>query len=116
MFGAHTSWLGMDRRLKVSLVAGALLAGGGAWYGLHGSAPARLEVAQLPAPRSNLEHCLYSARMIFDVHWAAACTAEAEQGVPGADGHAECDLGGDRAAAVNAWLDKAEARCRAEAP
>lgn len=116
MLGAHASWLGMDRLLKVSLVAGALLVGGGAWYGLGGNAPARLDVAQRPAPRSDLEHCLDSARMIFDVHWAAACTAEAEQGVPGADGHAECDLAGDRAAAVNAWLDRAEARCRAEAP
>lgn len=116
MLEAHIAWLDMDRRLKVSLLAGALLVGGGAWYGLDRNAPARLEVAQLPAQHSNLESCLYSARIIFDVHWAAACTAEAEQGVPGADGHAECDLAGDRAAAVNAWLDSAEARCRAEAP
>lgn len=114
MFVPNTSWLCMDRRLKVSLAVGALLALGGVLHYLGGRAPAQPDLA-LSGQRSNLEHCLHSARMIFDVHWAAACTTEAEQGVPGADGHAECDLPDDRAAVVNAWLDRAEAVCMAEA-
>jgi len=101
----------MDRRLKVSLAVGVLLAGGGALHYLSRNAPARPDVVQLGAQLGPLEQCMYSARMTFDVHWAIACATEAEQGVPGADGNAECDLPDDRAAAVNAWLDRAEAQC-----
>lgn len=106
----------MQGRFTASLALGALLAGGGAFHYLDGRTPARLvDIAPVAAPRSSLEHCMHSARMIFDVHWAAACTAEAQEGVPGADGNAECDLADDRASAVNAWLDGAEAMCMAEA-
>jgi len=107
---------GMDRRLKASLAICALLAGSGALHYLSRSGPLQPEVLAAAGPRTNLEHCLYAARLVFDVHWAAACTLEAEQGSPGADGNAECDLPDNRAATVNAWLDKAEAQCMAEAP
>ena len=105
----------MDRRLKVSLAVGALLAGGGSLHCLSRLAPGVPDSVQFAAQPGALEQCLISARMTFDVHWAVACAAEAQQGVPGADGNAECDLSDDRAAAVNAWLDKAEAQCRSEA-
>lgn len=103
----------MDTRLKALLAIGVLLAGGAAFHVLSGRAS--MDVARPPGPRSDLEHCLYSARLVFDVHWAVACTVEAEEGVPGADGNAECDLADDRAAVVNGWLDRAEAHCMAEA-
>jgi hypothetical protein len=104
--------------MKGSLALAALLAGAGAFHhfvlrddatqaGAHG-----LRVAQ---QRNALEHCRQAAHMIFDVHWAAACMAEADQPSGSGDGHAECDLPDAKAAVVNAWLVEAEARCEAEA-
>ena len=53
--------------------------------------------------------------MTYDVQWAAACQAQANQSAPGAsDGHAECDLPDAKAAVINAWLNEAERRCMAE--
>lgn len=99
----------MDKWLKVSLAAAVLLAGGGAsWYLKDGTsrAPDGVNVAQ----HSALQHCLQAAQMIYDVHWAAACTTQGS-----ANDHADCDLPDAKAAVVNAWLDRAEARCRADA-
>lgn len=117
----------MDKRLKVPMVASALLAGAGALHllggGLPGPAGADRDAEPgrpggvLVAQRSGaLHHCQQAARMIFDVHWAAACMTESGEAVPGrAQGHPECDLPDHKAAAVNAWLNEAEAQCVAEA-
>jgi hypothetical protein len=116
MFELHPSRLDMDKRLGVTLVAAALLAGGAAFHFSQGRDPGPRDGARGAQRRDALEQCLQAARMTFDVHWAAACTRQAEQGAPGAgDGHAECDLPDDKAAPVNAWLNDAEARCMAEA-
>lgn len=114
----------MDKRLKFPLMVAVLLAGGGAlWHDgalvRPGAEPARslggfLDVAQVAPQPSRLEQCLQATRIIADVHWAAACMAQLDRGAPGADGHAECDLPDDQAAAVNAWQDDAEAKCLAE--
>ena len=54
--------------------------------------------------------------MFYDVKWAAACMAQVGQASSGqADGHPECDLPEAQAAAINAWLNEAEAQCKAEA-
>lgn len=101
----------MDKWLKVSIVVVAVLLAGAAAY--HRFALVRPGVEQ--AQRSALEDCHRAAWMVYDVHWAAACMAQAGQAVPGhADGHAECELPDDKAAAVNAWLKEAEQRCMAE--
>lgn len=101
--------------MKGPLTLAALLAGAGVFHHFvlrePNPVPARDSVLRTAQQRSVLEHCSQSARMIFDVHWAAACM---EAG-PSSDDHAECDLPDAKAAAVNAWLDEAEARCMAEA-
>jgi len=121
-------WLGMDKWLKVSIVAAVLLAGAGAFYGLGfvlpgieqarqagGNAAGRADEFQLAQRRDALEQCRQAAQMVYDVHWAAACMTEVGQASQGlADGHAECDLPDAKAAVVNAWLDEAEERCIAE--
>jgi hypothetical protein len=100
----------MDKWLKVSIVVAVLLAGAGALYHFVFVLPG-IEQAR----RAAIESCLQAARMVYDVHWAAACTTQVGQASPGqADGHAECDLPDDKAAVVNAWLDQAEQRCMAE--
>jgi hypothetical protein len=99
----------MDRRLQVALI-GAMLLGGGAYLYLERGAPPRQDELQVAQQRSELEHCLHAAQMVYDVHWAAACTTHG-----GADDSAECDLPDARAAVVNAWLNEAEKRCMAEA-
>ena len=67
------------------------------------------------AQRSAIEDCHRAARMVYDVHWAAACMTQAGQASSDyAEGHAECELPDDKAAVVNAWLDEAEKRCMAE--
>lgn len=93
----------MDKWLKVSIMVAVLLAGAGAFYHFVFVLP---EIEQ--ARRGAIESCRYAARMVYDVHWAAACAGHA-------DGHAECDLPDAKAAVVNAWLDEAEKRCMAEA-
>ena len=99
---------------KVSIVVAVLLAGVGAAYHFV-FAPPGIEQARQDAGRSALEDCQIAARMVYDVHWAAACMTQVGQESPGlADGHAECDLPEDKAAVVNKWLDEAEARCMAE--
>lgn len=96
----------MDKWLKVSIVVAVLLAGAGALYRDSESTARRADER-----RAVVEECQRAARMVYDVHWAAAC-AQAGQSSPGqADGHAECDLPDDKAAVVNAWLDEAEQRC-----
>ena len=129
MFNPLPSWLSMDKWLKVSIVAAALLAGAGAFYRFgfvlpgieqarqdRGNAARRADEFQLVQRRDALEHCLQAARMIYDVHWAVACMTEVGQasstGV--ADGNAECDLPDAKAAVVNAWLNDAEEQCIAE--
>jgi hypothetical protein len=70
---------------------------------------------RLAQRRSGSEDCLYAARIIYDVHWAAACLKLANQSAPGVgDSHAECDLPDAAAAVVNQWLAEAEQRCIAE--
>jgi hypothetical protein len=67
--------------------------------------------------RSAMVGCKEAAQMTYDVHWAAACQAQANQSAPGAgagEGHAECDLPDAKAAVINAWLNEAERRCTAE--
>lgn len=101
----------MDKWLKVSIMVAVLLAGAGAFYHFVFVLP---EIEQ--ARRGAIESCRYAARMVYDVHWAAACATQAGQASPGqADGHAECNLPDAKAAVVNAWLDEAERRCMAEA-
>jgi hypothetical protein len=105
LFGAH-----MDKWLKVSIVAAVLLAGAGAFHYSVIVAPG-IEQAR----RSAIEDCHRAARMVYDVHWAAACTTQVGQASPDqAEGHAECELPDDKAAVVNAWLNEAEKRCMAE--
>ena len=110
-----------DTRLKASIMA-ALLAGAGAASFLYF---ARAVPATGPAPRADeftvanarsaMVSCREAVQMTFDVHWAAACQAQAgSAGADGADSSAECDLPDARAAVVNAWLDEAERRCSAE--
>jgi hypothetical protein len=119
----------MDKWLKVSIVAAALLAGAGAFYRFgfvlpgieqarqdRGNADRRADEFQLVQRRDALEHCVQAARMVYDVHWAVACMTEVAQASSGlVDGHAECDLPDSKAAVVNAWLNEAEAQCIAEA-
>lgn len=104
--------------MKGSLALAALLAGAGVFHHFLLREPGRarpgLEDVRIAQQRSAIEHCRQSAHMIFDVHWAAACMAEANESSGAGDGHAECDLPDAKAAAVNAWLDEAEARCVAE--
>lgn len=106
----------MDRWLKVSLVVAVLLAGAGTFYHRVFVLPGVGQDGESAAQsRSAMEDCQRAARMVYDVHWAAACMTQAGQAPPGeADGHAECDLPDDKAAVVNAWLDEAERRCVAE--
>jgi hypothetical protein len=99
---------------KVSIVVAVLLAGAGAAYHFAFVRPG-IEQARQDPGRSAVEDCQIAARMVYDVHWAAACMTQVDQASPGlADGHAECDLPEDKAAVVNKWLDEAEARCLAE--
>ncbi|HSI52380.1 MAG: hypothetical protein ACAH21_16485 [Ramlibacter sp.] len=106
----------MHKQFAISLPMAALLASVSAFYYFGIVLPGKerdsvsgrgIELALASQP-SALEHCVGAARMIFDVHWAAACMAQA-------DGHPECELPNDRAAVVNAWLRDAEQRCMAEA-
>ena len=100
----------MNKWLKVSIVVVVLLAGAGAFYRFV-FLPPGMEQARANA----MEDCQKAARMVYDVHWAAACMTHVGQASPGqADGHAECELPDDKAAVVNRWLDEAEAQCRAE--
>ena len=108
----------MHKLLKVSAVVAVLLAGAGASYRLvlpaTEAAPQRWQ-DRPPQQRKAIENCLEAAQMVFAVHWAVACTTEEGQSPAGeADGNAECDLPHSKAAAVNAWLDRAEKACFAE--
>ena len=113
----------MDRWLKASIMAGALLAGAGALSYCYfafvlpaGSPAARVDEFAVAHQRSAMVDCEEAAQMIYDVHWAAACQAQAGQASQGfADGNAECDLPEAKAAVVNAWLNEAQRRCAAEA-
>lgn len=100
----------MVKWLPVALMASVLLTSGEAYLYIasgQSNQPPSIHVAQ----RSDaLEQCLHTAQMVFDVHWAAACTTQ----VDGDDG-AECDLAPHKAARVNAWLNEAERQCMAEA-
>ncbi len=118
----------MNKWLMGSIVAALLLAVAGALHQFarvlpgigmayqereHSSAPAG--DFRLAQRRSAIEECRQAAWMVYDVHWAAACATQVGQNSPGhADGHAECDLPNEKAAVVNAWLDKAEKQCEAE--
>jgi hypothetical protein len=121
----------MDKWQKVSIaMMAALLAGAGAFqqfaivpFGAERARPdaenAASPVDELrPAPeyqRSAMVGCQEAANMLYAVHWAVACQAQAGQASPGlAEGDAECDLPEAKAAVINAWLDEAEQRCRAE--
>ncbi len=100
----------MDKRLYIALIAAVLLIGGGAYYYFKSPASSQLDAVQVAHRRGALDQCMHAAQMVFDVHWAAACTTQV-----GADDGAECDLPEAKAAVVNAWLNKAEALCMAEA-
>ena len=100
----------MDKRLKVALIVAVLLGGGGAYLFLGGRASNPGDALQVAQQRSEIEHCLHAAQMVFDVHWAAACTTQS-----GGDDSAECDLPDAKAAVVNAWLNEAQQRCMAQA-
>ena len=112
----------MDRWLKASVMAAALLAGVGAFSFYYfafvrpANNAARIDEFAVAGGRSAMVDCREAAQMIYDVHWAAACQAHAGQAPQSvADGHAECDLPEAKAAIVNAWLNEAERRCAAEA-
>lgn len=103
----------MVKQLHVALVASVLLTSGGAYYyvkNIKSTASPRLDSIQIAQRRDVLEQCLHTAQIVFDVHWAAACSTQ----LNGDDG-AECDLPTDKAAVVNAWLNDAEKLCMAEA-
>lgn len=98
----------------------ALLAGGGAFYHFVFARPgieaALLQMQTSPVQRrAAIGDCMQAAEMVFAVHWAAACMAEAGQTPGNPDGNAECDLSDSQAAVVNAWLDEAEKACVTEA-
>ena len=112
----------MDKWLKASLVAAPLFAGAGA-LSFHylafvqpgETAASRADEITVAHGRGAVVNCQEAARMVYDVHWAAACMAHANQaGTGNSDGHPECDLPDARAAVVNAWLNEAERRCTAE--
>lgn len=104
----------MYKWLKASIVLAVLLAGAGALHRFVFVRPG-IEQAHQHGGRTAIEDCRIAARMVYDVHWAAACMAHAGQADPGlADGHAECELPDHKAAVVNKWLDDAEARCTTE--
>ncbi|WP_141511247.1 hypothetical protein [Ramlibacter sp. WS9] len=108
--------------MNASLLAAVLVAGAGAVAFHHfPGAPAGQGAAPGPDDftvvnlRSAMVGCREAAQMTYDVQWAAACQAQANESAPGtADGHAECDLPDARAAVINAWLNEAERRCTAE--
>lgn len=117
----------MDKWLKASIMAAVLLAGTGVFYYFavvlprieqarldRETALGRTELSRLAQRRSAIDSCREAARMVYAVHWAAACTTQVSQGPSHADGHAECDLPDSKAAVVNAWLKQDEARCIAE--
>jgi hypothetical protein len=110
----------MDRWLKASIMAVALLAGAGGlslrYFAPAAPAPTAPDDFAVAHQRSAMVDCEEAAQMIYDVHWAAACQAQAGQASQGfADGNAECDLPEAKAAVVNAWLNEAQRRCAAEA-
>jgi hypothetical protein len=112
----------MHKHLNASLMAAVLLAGAGAVAFHHfprtstgQSAIPRADDFTVVNLRSAMVGCREAAQMTYDVQWAAACQAQANQGAGGgADGHAECDLPDAKAAVINAWLNEAERRCAAE--
>jgi hypothetical protein len=104
----------MHKRLA-SMTVAVLLAGAGAAMLSHFASflpgkgtPVRTDEFAIANGRSAMVGCREAAQMTFDVHWAAACQAQA------GDGHAECDLPDTKAAVINAWLNEAERRCAAE--
>lgn len=108
----------MDRRLKASIAAAALLAGVGALQLARVLLPAGQagggEVAVAARAVAD-EHCLQAAWLIHDLRWAAACMVAAEDEPAGAaDGHPDCTLPQAKAAALNAALSLEEQRCRGE--
>jgi hypothetical protein len=111
----------MHKWPAMCLTLAVLAAGAGALYHFSSSAgggdrvAAAKDLLQGAQRRSALDQCREAAQMVYDVHWAAACLTVVGQSSPGtADGHAECDLPDEKAAVVNAWLDRAEAQCAAE--
>lgn len=109
----------MHKWLKISAPLAALLAGGGAFYEFVIAPPATDPdplYAQIGPTqrRAAIDDCMQAAQMVFAVHWAVACSAQAVQTPAEADGNAECDLPDSRAAVVNAWLDEAERACMAD--
>lgn len=112
----------MDKRLKASIMVAVLFGGAGilafcyfAFVLPARNAAYRADEFTIANGRSAMVGCREAAQMTYDVHWAAACQAQANQGAPGsADGHAECDLPDAKAAVINAWLNEAERRCAAE--
>lgn len=96
--------------MQVALLAAVLLTGSGAYYYFSRGATSQPDATQVSLRRGAFEQCMHAAQMVFDVHWAAACTTQV-----GEDDGAECDLPAAKAAVVNAWLNEAEKRCMAEA-
>jgi len=72
-------------------------------------------VAALPlAQRAALEQCGESAVLLYDIRWAAACLALAEND-PVRDGSVDCELPPALAQPLNLLLQEEEQRCLAEA-
>jgi hypothetical protein len=93
----------VDHRLKLSLAAAASLAAAGAacaWFLLPSDAR---PVAN--APPAVVEHCKRAAELLYDVHWAAACSRT--------DDSNDCMLPDAQAAKVNSILAAEENRCMA---
>jgi hypothetical protein len=114
MFMLQLSLAGMAKQLNLSIVMAVLLAGAGTFYQFAALRPGIDPNPDSAQRRRAVEECHTAARMVFDVHWAAACMSQAGQGPGQADGHAECELPDAKAAIVNKWLDEAEAQCMAE--
>lgn len=93
----------MNARLHLSLVLATPLAA--ALMVCQEGVPARnVRLALAPAA---LEHCRRAAELLYDVTWAAACTARQ------ADDPTDCTLPDNDAARVNAIPQAEEARCLA---
>ena len=97
----------MDRRLKASIVLAVPLAAA-AIGGSMLSDPREVKVA---APRAIVEHCRRAAELLYDVTWAATCTALAKKNA--GDDSPDCTLPDADAAKVNAILQAEETRCLA---
>ena len=77
--------------------------------------------ARPPLPSPALQRCIENVNMVYDVQWAAACTAYAQEQraalrSDAVDDSPDCTLPDTRAAMLNAARDADEAHCSAQSP